>query len=64
MPAFLEKKLAAEYGKGSPIVYATMNKLGAMHGNKETARGRAMQAKHDRDSKRKRGNLSDLMGGK
>jgi hypothetical protein len=26
-----------------------MNKLGAMHGNKETAKGRAMQAKHDAD---------------
>lgn len=51
MPKFLEKKLIDEYGKNSPNVYATMNKLGAMHGNKETAKGRAMQEKHDADTK-------------
>jgi hypothetical protein len=50
MPAFLENKLKAEYGAKSPIVYATMNKLGALRGNRETAKGRAMQAKHDRDA--------------
>jgi hypothetical protein len=49
MPAFIEKKLQQEYGANSPIVYATMNKLGALRGNKETPKGRAMQAKHDRD---------------
>jgi hypothetical protein len=49
MPKFLEKKLESEYGKGDPRVYATMNAIGAMHGNKETAKGAAMQAKHDRD---------------
>lgn len=54
MPAFLEKKLEAEYGKGNPRVYATMNSLGYMHGNKETAAGRAAQAKHDRDQKKKK----------
>lgn len=48
MPAFLEKKLEAEYGKGNPRVYATMNKIGAMHGNKETAKGREMAEKHAR----------------
>lgn len=48
MPKFLEKKLTAEYGPNNPgAVYGTMNKIGAMHGNKETAKGRAMQAKHD-----------------
>lgn len=47
-PRFLEKKLMAEYGPNNPsAVYGTMNKLGAMRGNKETAKGRAMQAKHD-----------------
>jgi hypothetical protein len=45
MPKFLEKKLAKEYGKGSPIIYATMNKLGYMKGNKETAKGRALEKK-------------------
>ena len=42
MPKFLEHKLEKEYGKGSPIVYATMNKLGYMKGSKETAKGRAL----------------------
>lgn len=46
MPAFLEHKLEKEYGKKSPIVYATMNKLGYMKGSKETAKGRAAEKKH------------------
>lgn len=53
MPKFLEKKLKAEYGENSKIPYMVMNKLGAMHGNKETAKGRAMEAKHNRDMKKK-----------
>ena len=47
MPKFLEKKLESEYGKGDPRVYATMNAIGAMHGNVETAKGAAMQKKHE-----------------
>jgi len=40
MPAFLEKKLKAEYGAGNPsAIYGTMNKLGFMHGNQETPAG-------------------------
>ncbi|HEY2605557.1 MAG TPA: hypothetical protein VGJ10_06045 [Paraburkholderia sp.] len=50
MPAFLEQKLKAEYGAKSSIPYAVMNKLGALRGSRETAKGRAMQAKHDRDA--------------
>ncbi len=46
MPKFLEDKLKAEYGAQSKIPYAVMNKLGVMHGNKETAKGRAMDRKH------------------
>lgn len=53
MPAFLEKKLKSEYGNNPAAIYGTMNKLGAMHGNKETAKGKAMQSKHDRDARRK-----------
>lgn len=53
MPKFLEKKLKKEYGAKSKIPYKVMNKLGAMRGNKETAKGRAMEKKHKRDSKRK-----------
>ena len=56
MPAFLESKLKAEARKkglkgrrAAGYVYGTMNAIGAMHGNKETAKGRAMQAKHNRD---------------
>ena len=48
MPKFLEKKLIAEYGKKNPAaVYGTMNKLGYMKGNKETAKGRAVEKKHE-----------------
>jgi len=48
VPEFLKRKLESEYGKDDSRVYATMNKLGAMHGSKETPKGKAMQRKHDR----------------
>lgn len=48
MPAFLEAKLKKRYGAKSAIPYKVMNKIGAMRGNKETAKGRGMQAKHDK----------------
>ena len=51
MPKFLEAVLKKEYGDNDNAVYGTMNKIGAMKGNKETAKGRAMQAKHDKDKK-------------
>ncbi len=47
MPKFLEQKLKAEYPGNDRAVYGTLNQLGAMHGNKETPKGRAMQAKHE-----------------
>ncbi len=43
---FLEKKLKKEYGAKSDIPYKIMNKMGVMHGNKETAHGRALEKKH------------------
>jgi len=46
MPAFLEKKLKTEYGADSSIPYKVMNSIGAMHGNKETAKGREMEVQH------------------
>ncbi len=49
MPKFLEKKLKAEYGNNPHAIYGTMNKIGAMKGNKETAKGKAMERKHERD---------------
>jgi hypothetical protein len=48
MPKFLETKLKAEYGKNSKVPYKVMNSLGYMRGNKETAKGRAAQKKHER----------------
>ena len=49
MPKFLERKLKKRYGAKSKIPYMIMNKIGAMRGNKETAKGRAMARKHRRD---------------
>jgi hypothetical protein len=54
MPKFLERRLLSEYGGNKHAVYGTLNKIGAMHGNKDTAKGKAMQKKHDRDMKAKR----------
>ena len=51
MPKFLEDKLKAEYPGNDHAVYGTLNAIGAMHGNKTTAKGEAMQAKHNRDVK-------------
>ena len=48
MPAFLEKKLKKEYPDDDHAVYGTLNKLGLMKGNKETAKGRMMARKHAR----------------
>ena len=50
MPKFLEEKLKKEYGtskKGEAKVFATMNAIGAMHGNKETEKGKQMERKHE-----------------
>ena len=56
MPKFLHDKLAREAAaKGKTgraadrYVYGAMNNMGAMHGNKETAKGARMEAKHERD---------------
>jgi hypothetical protein len=58
MPKFLEQALRHHYSaKGfrgehlDRVVYGTMNNLGAMHGSKETAKGKRMDAKHKRDVK-------------
>lgn len=54
MPAFLEQKLKAEYPNNPSAVYGTMNSIGAMRGNKETAKGKAMERKHMADALRKK----------
>ena len=52
MPKFLEDKLRAEYGNNPHAIYGTMNNMGAMKGNKETAKGRAMEQKHISDTRK------------
>lgn len=56
MPKFLESKLEKQgESKGfsgerlDRYIYGTMNRIGAMKGSKETAKGRAMQRKHEKD---------------
>lgn len=49
MPAFLERKLKREYGENSHIPYAVMNAKGYMSGPNETAKGAALERKHNRD---------------
>lgn len=49
MPRFLEAKLQKEYPNNPHAVWGTLNRLGAVHGNVETAKGRAMDAKHAHD---------------
>jgi hypothetical protein len=51
MPKFLEEKLKKEYGANSKIPYKVMNSIGAMKGNQETAKGAAMERKHERATK-------------
>lgn len=53
MPKFLENKLKAEAAKkgfrgkrAARYVYGAMNNMGAMRGNKETAKGARMDEKH------------------
>ena len=58
MPKFLENKLKKEYGSNSSIPYKIMNKLGVMHGNKETAKGKAMEKKHQGKGTRARLNTA------
>lgn len=55
MPAFLEKKLKSRYGRNSKIPYKIMNSIGAMRGNRETAKGAAMARKHSRDMRHRSG---------
>ena len=66
MPAFLEARLKAQAAKkgftgrkADRYVFGAMNNMGAMRGNKETAKGKRMQKKHDA-LQRKTHKLSDL----
>lgn len=53
MPKFLEDKLKREYPGDKSAPFKIMNKIGAMKGSKETAKGRAMEKKHAADVGRK-----------
>ncbi len=53
MPKFLIQKLKKEYPNNPGAVYGTLNRIGAMKGNKETPKGAAMEAKHEADMKKK-----------
>jgi hypothetical protein len=61
-PRFLEQRLRKEYPNNPSAVYGTLNAIGAMAGNKETSKGRAMQAQHNRDVKA--GTAKMAQGGK
>lgn len=61
MPAFLEERLKREASRkgysgrrAARYVFGAMNNIGAMHGNRETRKGKRMAAKHRRDQKRGR----------
>lgn len=63
MPAFLERALRREAAKkglkgeaADRYAYGAMNNIGAMHGNQETAKGRAMEKKHVTDALRRKKN--------
>lgn len=43
MPRILEEKLKKEYPNNPRAIYGTLNKIGAMKGNKETKKGRKME---------------------
>lgn len=54
MPRFLEDKLKKEYPGNPHAVFGTMNKIGAMRGNKITKKGVAMEKKHEKDFGKKK----------
>ena len=60
MPKFLEKKLKKEYPNNPHAVYGTLNKMGAMRGSKETAKGKAMERKHKAKMRHKKMGNSEL----
>jgi hypothetical protein len=43
MPKILEDKLKKEYPDNPHAVFGTMNKIGAMHGDKETKKGKKIE---------------------
>ena len=54
MPKILENKLKKEYPHNPHAVFGTMNKIGAMKGNKETSKGKAMEKALEKKKKHKK----------
>lgn len=48
----MERKLEKEYPDNPHAVWGTMNKLGLVHGNRETKKGRREEDKHVEDRKK------------
>ena len=61
MPKFLEDKLKREYPGNPSAVYGTLNNIGAMHGNKETPKGKAMERQHDAKGRHPHQNLGKYL---
>ena len=71
MPKFLEDKLKQEASKkgytgdrADRYIYGTMNRVGAMRGNKETAKGAAMDEQHQQDMSAQKAAIKSKLGGK
>lgn len=67
MPKFLEKilkKQAAKKGLGGKAAnryaFGAMNNMGAMHGSKETAKGKRMEKKHEEKKASPNGHAFDF----
>ncbi len=52
MPEFLERKLKKEYPGEPAAPYKIMNAKGLMRGSKITAKGEALERKHEADTKK------------
>lgn len=54
MPKLLEQKLKKEYPGNDHAVYGTLNKIGAMNGNKETSKGKRIEKKMSQEKAMKK----------
>jgi len=54
VPQFLIKKLQRQYPHNPSAVWGTLNKIGAVKGNRETPKGEAMEEKHEAEHPLKR----------
>ena len=61
MPKFLENKLKREYPGNPSAVFGTLNNLGMMHGNKETAKGKRAEAAHEAKMSHPHANLGKYL---